>query len=346
MVNQMPHYNSYDSFKTKKSIIKKQSVKNKVANTDKINEFIINEASDYGIVIDTKYNEASILYKNELVTAKIKRGINLVCNQTVFPGDKVVLDYSDGYNITNLIKRTSLLSRVKKDRTRLDDVGLNKNIAANIDLAIIVVSAQEPPLHPKFIDRYLMILSNSNIKSIICLNKSELKTKYEENILNLYKNIGIDVIETSTYNNKGIDELRKIIRGKQAILVGNSGVGKSSLINLIVNESIKTSQISDKSHRGKHTTTLSKYYLWDNDSSIIDTPGIRSLDVSTFSLNEIQDYFKEFNEFKNQCKYNDCIHYDEPTSDCMIKLKVEEGIINKGRYDSYIKIIKYILNDK
>lgn len=346
----MPHYNSYDSFKTKKSILKKQRAKEKVLNKskDQVDDFIIPESDNYGIVIEVRYDDAYTLLNDKIVLAKLRRDINLVCNQVIFPGDKVVLNYdSSNYIITNLVKRKSLLSRVKKDSTRKNDIGLTKNIAANIDLAVIVVAAKEPPLHPKFIDRYLMILQNSNIPAVICLNKCDLKTEYEDNILSIYRELGIPVIETSTYKNIGIEELKSYLLNKQAIFVGNSGVGKSSLANAIMDEEkIKTSNVSDKSKRGRHTTTKSKYYIWADNSSIIDTPGIRSLDVSSFTPLEIQDYFPEFNNWKDKCKYKDCLHYHEPEDSCIVKQGVASGLINKYRYESYLRIMKDISGEK
>ena len=109
------------------------------------------------------------------------------------------------------------------------------------------------------------------------------------------------------------------------------------------NNEIKTGCLSNKSNRGKHTTTTSKYYIWDKNSSIIDTPGIRSLDVSSFSVKEIENYFKEFKNIDEKCKYKDCLHYKEKNIDCAIKRKVEEGLINKDRYESYIRIIDSLI---
>lgn len=347
----MPHYNAYDSFQTKRSKDKKNRAKEKSLNKKNHFEesFVINKSDNYGIVIETKYNDAFVLFKNEIIQATLRKDLNSICNQLLFPGDKVVLENLNGsYIIKNLISRTSLLSRVKKDGTRLDEsVGVNKNVAANINIAVIVVSAKEPPLHPKFIDRYLMILQNSNITPIICLNKCDLKTNEEEKILNIYRNINIPIVETSTYDNKGIEELKKYLRGKQAIFVGNSGVGKSSLTNYIIGEEgIKTGNVSEKSKRGQHTTTASKYYIWDENSSIIDTPGIRSLDVSSFKPSEIQDYFPEFNNWKEQCKYNDCLHFNEPYDSCLVKQGVTSGLIDKNRYESYLRIIKSLVCEK
>lgn len=345
----MSHYNAYASFKTKKSIEKKELIKEKqnkqiILPTD----FIIEKSSNYGIVLEVKYKTAYVLYNNEIISATLKKGINTICNKIIFPGDKVIIEKAKtSYTITNLLKRTSILSRVKKDSTRLNDLGTTKNIASNIDLAVIVASAKDPALHPKFIDRYLLLLENSNIPTIICLNKSDLKTEETEKILSVYRNLGLKVIETSTYTNQGITNLKEELRGKQAIFIGNSGVGKSSLTNALMDtETIKTSTISSKSKRGRHTTTSSKYYIWDEDSSIIDTPGIRSLDVSNLNPIEIQNYFKEFSNIKEKCKYKNCLHYQEPTASCTIKQAVENNTINKNRYQSYLRILKDTLNDK
>ena len=346
----MPHYNAYDSFKTKKSIEKKQRAKEKSfgKKSETLDNFIIGSCDEYGVVIEVRYDDAYIFYNREVILAKLRKDINLVCNQVVFPGDKVDLEkVKDGYVIKHLLNRTSMLSRIKKDGTRLNDVGLTKNIASNVDLAVIVVAAKEPPLHPKFIDRYLMILQNSNIPAIICLNKCDLKTDEDEEILATYRNLGIDVIETSTYGNIGIDELKSRLINKQSIFVGNSGVGKSSLTNTIMgDEEIKTSHVSNKSKRGRHTTTTSKYYVWEDNSSIIDTPGIRSLDVSTFNPTEIQDYFPEFENWKDKCKYNDCLHFNEPYDSCIVKQVVASGLISQERYESYLRIMSDVLGKK
>lgn len=346
----MPHYNAYDSFKTKKSMEKKQRAKERAfgKKEEKVEDFVIDQSSDYGVVIEVRYDDAYILYNGDVVLAKLRKDINMVCNQVIFPGDKVCLSQNENnFTITNLLKRTSILSRVKKDSTRLDDIGLTKNIAANVDLAVIVVAAKEPPLHPKFIDRYLMILQNSNIPAIICLNKCDLKTEYEDEVLDVYREIGIPIVETSTYKNIGVEEIKKYLSGKQAIFVGNSGVGKSSLTNAIMDDDeIKTSHVSDKSKRGRHTTTASKYYVWDDNSSIIDTPGIRALDVSSFSPIEIQDYFPELDMWRGKCKYNDCLHYNEPYDSCVVKQGVAGGLINADRYESYLRIMSDVLNVK
>ena len=167
---------------------KKKKAKVQIFDKEEVDNFIIDSCQECGVVIEVRYDDASVYYNGEVILAKLRKDINFVCNQIVFPGDKVDIEKSnDTYIINHLLSRTSLLSRTKKDSTRLNDVGLTKNIAANIDLAVIVVAAKEPPLHPKFIDRYLMILQNSKIPAIICLNKCDIKTKEDEEILSTYR---------------------------------------------------------------------------------------------------------------------------------------------------------------
>ena len=111
-------------------------------------------------------------------------------------------------------------------------------------------------------------------------------------------------------------------------------------------DEIKTSHISDKSKRGRHTTTTSKYYVWEENSSIIDTPGIRSLDVSSFNPIEIQDYFPEFENWRDKCKYNDCLHFNEPYDSCIVKQGIASGLISSERYESYLRIMCDVLGEK
>ncbi len=179
------------------------------------------------------------------------------------------------------------------------------------------------------------------------MNKRDLKTFKENEILNMYRNLGIKIIETSAVDNFGIDELKDELRSKQVIFVGHSGVGKSSLVNSIMRSfDVKVGSLGEKSRRGRHTTTTSKYYKWDDDSAIIDTPGIRALDIGEFSLNKVQEYFEEIDALKKYCKFSDCLHFDEEYDDCFIKQGVRNNLITKERYESYVKIIEELKNKR
>lgn len=301
---------------------------------------LVEQSGYFATIIETSYNNAIALCNDQEIEVKLSKNIKGIINQIVYPGDHVILENNE---ITSIIKRKNILSREKYDSTKLNDIGTKKIVATNIDIAVIVVAASEPPLHPKFIDRYVILLKNSNIPFIICINKCDLITPKEEKIIKLYEDLGIQVIKTSTYTNEGIEKLKSILKSKQAILVGHSGVGKSSLTNAFINtDSIKIGSLREKDKKGCHTTTTSTYYKWNSSSSIIDTPGIRSLDLSKFNKEDIKYYFAEFLHFNNLCKYKDCLHNTEPFDSCMIKKQVSNGIITKERYESYLKIINEI----
>lgn len=344
----MSHIEGYQSFQTKKSIEKKKKAKLVSVNrTEDESLFVPMQdlaTQNFAIVVETTYKNAKVIYNENLLTID---GIinNIPCNRLVFPGDYVLLDKSLS-KITHIAQRSTVLSRDHKDRARRSNAVLNKVIATNIDIGVIVVSAFSPPLHPKFIDRYLMVLQNCNIQAIICLNKADLKTTKDDEILVIYRKLNIPIVETSALNNEGINNLKSYLFGKRAIFVGHSGVGKSSLTNALMNtDKIKTGEVGDKSLRGRHTTTASKFYLWSANSSIIDTPGIRALDVSTFDPSEIQYYFSEFVEHLN-CRYSTCNHINIKTDDCGVKSAVENGLIATSRYDSYVRIMHDILDKK
>ena len=304
-----------------------------------INLEFIPEKEDYGLVIETNYHNAYVFKDNNIYEVTLSKKYPYVINQLIFPGDKVILNNNE---ITDIIVRKNILSRDKFDGTKLNSLGTNKITATNIDLAVIVVAVNDPPLHPKFIDRYIILLENNHIPFIICFNKYDLVTKEEENIINFYEKLGYDIIKTSTKTNEGLTSLKNKLLNKTCIFVGNSGVGKSSLTNYLLEDNlVKTSNIGHKTKRGCHTTTLSKYYLWQDNSGIIDTPGIRSLDLKNFNVNEIKNYFKEFIPYNNLCKYHNCLHYDEPESTCAIKQEINKNITQE-RYESYYKIISEI----
>lgn len=321
------HKKRYENIKTKR--------KEKITNIN-----LVDQNENFATIIETSYNNATALYNDQEIEVKLSKNIKGIINQIVYPGDHVILENNE---IISIIKRKNILSREKYDSTKLNDIGTKKIVATNIDIAVIVVAANEPPLHPKFIDRYIILLKNSNIPFIICINKCDLITFKEEQIIKLYEDLEIPIIKTSTYTNTGIEDLKSILETKQSILVGHSGVGKSSLTNAIMNtDTIKTGSVREKNKRGCHTTTTSTYYKWNQSSSIIDTPGIRSLDLSKFNESDIKYYFAEFLPYNNQCKYKDCLHNTEPFDSCMIKKQVSNGIITKERYESYLKIINEI----
>lgn len=292
--------------------------------------------------MEVTYHTAFVLYQNEIIETKLTKSFSETCNQNVFPGDQVF--FNSNYEIVQIKERKNILKREKQDNTRKEQMKHQQIVAVNIDFAIIVVSFQQPPLHSKLIDRYLILLQNSNIPFLVCFNKCELKTKKEEAIVEIYRELNIPILETSTIYDLGIETLKEKINQKQVVFVGHSGVGKSSLIQKIMGDAeIKVGNLGTKSKRGCHTTTTSKIYQWNENSFVIDTSGIRSLGLGNFDPYHIQDFFPEIYQKKSKCKYHNCLHYQESDLECYIKKCALNGNIFKERYDSYRKIVEDIL---
>lgn len=294
--------------------------------------------NNIGIIIETNYNFAYVYLNGEIKEVTLSKDIKGIMNKTVFTGDHVIIKND---TITEIKIRKNILSRNKVDNTKNNPKLNDTIVATNIDLALIVASPNMPKLHPRFIDRYILILNKSKINYKIVINKADLLDDESKIIIEEFKRLGLDVILTSTYSNEGIDELKNIIQNKQVILVGQSGVGKSSLASALTNDNnIVSSYVGAKTKRGRHTTTKSYLYKLDESSSIIDSPGIRAISIKHLNFSDIKDYFKEFDGYN--CKYKDCRHLNESINDCSIKKAISEGKISKYRYESYIKLISEI----
>jgi ribosome biogenesis GTPase len=201
---------------------------------------------------------------------------------------------------------------------------------------LIVVSVVSPPLHPRLIDRYLIAIQNGGAKPLICVNKIDLlEDQTELKVLEPYRKIGIPVIQCSTRDEIGIDEVRDLLQGQMVVFVGHSGVGKSSLINAFAPElNLVTGGVSEGYGRGTHTTTVSSLHRLPHDTTLVDTPGIRSFGLWSVTQNEIERSFPEFVGL--QCKFNDCTHTKEPG--CGVLAAVERGDISSDRYSTFLRL--------
>ncbi len=254
------------------------------------------------------------------------------------PGDRVVVeDSEDGIPmIVECVERTSVLTRMSGDAMRRGRASKPSVVAANVSLGVIVASADRPAFHPRFIDRYLLLLEMENIQPALCITKADLKSRRDDAIA-LYGSLEIPIVEVSTVTGAGMDDLRKILRGKTAVFVGQSGVGKSSLVGALVpGVDVRTQEISAKTGTGRHTTTTSGLYEWEPGSAIVDTPGIRTLSIDHVPKNELRFAFREFDAPSEQCKFRDCLHLREPR--CAVIEAVASGTIAKARYDSYARM--------
>lgn len=289
--------------------------------------------SRFGQHADIETNESDIQRCN------IRRTIH-----SLVTGDRVIwrpaLYQQSNIKVNGVIEavyeRTSVL-------TRPDYYDGLKPIAANINQAIIV-SAILPQLSLNMIDRYLVACETLNITPIIILNKIDLLNKENRKeiskVIKIYHNIGYVVLEVSSHTNEGIDTLIETLIGKISIFVGQSGVGKSSLINNLLpnsEEKILINQLSDNSGLGQHTTTTARLYHFAKGGDLIDLPGIREFGLWHLTKEQITKGFAEFRQYLGYCKFRDCKHLDDPG--CALQQAVTAGKIAKSRFENYHRIL-------
>ncbi|MEQ8927685.1 MAG: ribosome small subunit-dependent GTPase A [Fulvivirga sp.] len=223
----------------------------------------------------------------------------------------------------------------------------NKNhghiIASNLDQVMLVATISYPRTSLGFIDRFLVSAEAFRIPQIIVFNKSDLLNDEEqkklEKYIAIYKNISVTCLVCSAEKNEGIEPIKKILKGNKTLISGHSGVGKSTLINRIDPAlKLKTSEVSDFAEKGVHTTTFAEMFPLDNDTFIIDTPGIKELGLIDIEEEEISDYFPEMRDLIGECKFHNCKHIHEPG--CAIQEAVDNGEIAESRYKSYLSMIE------
>ncbi len=216
---------------------------------------------------------------------------------------------------------------------------------ANVTQAFVVFSIKNPDINFDLLNRFLVLCEHNNIEAIVCLNKVDLVSEEEKTIVKEKINaIGYEVLFINAKQGIGVESLRERLKGNVTVLCGPSGAGKSTLINTLKESyHMQTGEVSDKIGRGKHTTRHSE--LIDvEDGYIVDTPGFSTLEVTFIEKDDLKYSFPEFNELNNSCKFRGCLHYKEPG--CAVKEAVEEGIINKFRYEFYIRTLEEIMNGR
>ena len=208
---------------------------------------------------------------------------------------------------------------------------------ANIDQVILVVAAHEPDINELLFNRLLVMIEHTDIPLIVCINKWDLADEPSYQLLDRYRQAGYQVITTSTYEGKGIDELRALLNHKVTAFAGPSGVGKSSLLNAVDPKfEFQTGAVSDKIKRGRHTTRHASLFALNSDSFIMDTPGFSAIEFPDVSLERLTSLFPEFLAYEGACKFSPCYHVHEPV--CGVKEALEEGKISQERYDAYLAI--------
>lgn len=256
-------------------------------------------------------------------------------------GDEVVFELEPN-------KDTGVVKDIKERRNFIvrKSVNLSKQthiIASNIDIAFLVVTINNPETTTSFIDRFLATAEAYSIKAVLLFNKIDTHDEETEELRQIYKfiysDIGYECIEISAKKGINIDAVKEMMKDKVSLFSGHSGVGKSTLINTIEPSlNLKTKKISEQHQQGQHTTTFAEMFSLSFGGYIIDTPGIRGFGVVDFNKNEVTDYFPEFFKLKSECKFNNCLHVNEPK--CAVKAALENGEISETRYESYLQLLE------
>lgn len=285
--------------------------------------------------------------QGEIIACRIIGKLRMEDIKTTNPvgvGDLVMYEYEPGSKskgiITEILPRTNYI--VRQSPRKKHDLHL---IAANVDQAILVTTIIQPSLKMGFIDRFLLMTEPHNIPVIIVINKSDLFQQEEWEIYGglkiMYEDIGYRVTACSSYSGEGMGELRRELDNKISLVSGQSGVGKSTLINsLQPGLGLKTDEISDYSGKGQHTTTFAEMFTLSSGGSIIDTPGIKMLSYNNLEPMDVAHNFREFFEVSSNCRFPNCLHKEEPG--CAVKKGVEDGSISTLRYEHYLQILSEI----
>ncbi len=288
--------------------------------------------------------EDNIFYKSRIKGKFRLKGIK--STNPIAVGDKVDFKVEEG--IVDEAERTAVINNIHPRENYIvrKSVNLSKQthiIASNIDVVFLLITLNNPPTSTSFIDRFLVSAAAYKIKAVLLFNKTDTYSEEEldeaKYMAYMYGEIGYDCLGISAKTGRNLDKLQEMMKDKVCMFSGHSGVGKSTLVNAIEPSlNLKTKEVSEQHSQGQHTTTFAEMYDLDCGVRIIDTPGIKGFGVVDIEPQELSGYFPEFFELKSECKFNNCLHKDEPK--CAVKDALEEDKIAWSRYQSYLQILE------
>ena len=296
----------------------------------------------HGLVIKNTGSWYTVLTDDgQLLQCKVKGNFRLKGIRSTNPvavGDRVTVD-GEGW-ITDIDDRRNYIIRKSINLSKQSHI-----IAANVDQALLVVTVNYPQTSTTFIDRFLASAEAYRVPVILVFNKADLLTddeaRYQQMLIILYQTIGYECRVISAETGEGVGELKTLLPGKITLLSGNSGVGKSTLINrLVPGVNLRTAEISDAHNTGQHTTTFSEMIPLEGGGWVVDTPGIKGFGTFDMEPEELTSYFKEIFRFSQDCRFSNCTHTHEPG--CAVLKALEDHYISQSRYQSYLSM----LNDK
>ncbi|QCK17019.1 ribosome small subunit-dependent GTPase A [Mangrovivirga cuniculi] len=298
-----------------------------------------------GRIVKSTGSWYKVLTDQGIINSRLRGKYRLKGSKSTNPlavGDYVIIDPEDTEEGSAVIKE---LKERKNYIIRQSPKHKYKHhiIATNLDQAILMVTLSSPRTSVGFIDRFLVACESFRIPAILLFNKSDLldedNLELFEAMSHLYSELGYPCILMSAHDDEDISPLYAILEDKTTLMAGHSGVGKSTLLNRLIPEADqKTAEISDFADKGVHTTTFAEMFFVDGKTSIIDTPGIKELGLVDMDEVELSDYFPEMREVRQDCKFNNCTHINEPG--CAVKAAIESGEISESRYFSYLSILE------
>ena len=293
-----------------------------------------------GVVISSTGSWYRVSTENGDIDCRIRGRLRLKGIRSTNPvvvGDRVVVEPDDESSaIVEILPRRNYIIRRASNLSKESHI-----IGANIDRALLIVTLHSPSTPVEFVDRFLVTCEAYNVPVTIVLGKADtIVGEHEaeaEEFTAIYRDAGYDIVRLSSTMGEGIDEIRELLKGHTTLIAGNSGVGKSTLVSTIDPAlDIRTGEISESHHKGKHTTTFSTMYRID-EGYIIDTPGIKGFGLIDIDSKELCRYFPEMMRLAPDCRFYNCTHTHEPG--CAVQEGVKQGIVAWSRYESYLKIL-------